>query len=203
MSSNPVPMEYLIGAATWEEYKNVEDSAAQMSAGMTSTSPAIPMRIASASAPNTMPSAPPSTRQNRVLARRTSEAARQILPSDELITSLLDHKNEKGMVDLTGGKVEKPFGKYTMYLRYWDYRRVARDSGIICQACDHAQARTPQARPRINRRLESRTWDDAMTSVNRHACPCLFITRDYSSVLFLRTHLSASQITVVPAQRFG
>src|SRR5208337_2784823 len=39
--------------------------------------------------------------------------------------------------------------------------------------------------------------------LRRSAVPCLFITRNYSSVLFVRTHVSGSQIAVVPAQRFS
>jgi len=43
--------------------------------------------------------------------------ARKILPSDELITALIDHTDEQGSVMMTGGNLERPFGKFTMYLR--------------------------------------------------------------------------------------
>ena len=58
-------------------------------------------------------------------------AARTILPDDPLITSLLDSTSEKtGMVMLTGGTVEKPFGKYTMYLKSKDVQEHIRDGKV-------------------------------------------------------------------------
>jgi len=45
------------------------------------------------------------------------EEARKILPDDTLIAALIDFTNEKGAVVMTGGSKEKPFGKFTDYLK--------------------------------------------------------------------------------------
>jgi len=58
-------------------------------------------------------------------------AARTILPDDSLINALLDYINDKtGMVMLVGGKVDKPFGKYTMYLQSKDVQMHVRDGKV-------------------------------------------------------------------------
>jgi hypothetical protein len=58
------------------------------------------------------------------------EEARVILPSDELITALLDHTNKKGQVVMTGGNKEKPFGKFTMYLKSTDVQQHVKDGKV-------------------------------------------------------------------------
>jgi hypothetical protein len=58
------------------------------------------------------------------------EAARTILPDDTLITALLDHTNEKGVVMLVGGNREKPYGKYTMYLKSKDVQMYVKDGKV-------------------------------------------------------------------------
>lgn len=50
-------------------------------------------------------------------------AARVILPDDTLITALLDHTNGKGVVMLVGGNRERPFGKFTHYLKSSDFQK--------------------------------------------------------------------------------
>jgi hypothetical protein len=56
--------------------------------------------------------------------------ARKILPDDNLIITLLDHTNEKGVVMMTGGKKEKPFGPYTMYLQSDDVQKYVKDGKV-------------------------------------------------------------------------
>jgi hypothetical protein len=57
--------------------------------------------------------------------------ARIILPDDTLITRLLDYTDDKtGMVMLTGGKVEKPFGKYTLYMKSNDVQEHIKDGKV-------------------------------------------------------------------------
>jgi hypothetical protein len=58
------------------------------------------------------------------------EEARKILPDDNLITTLMDHTNEKGVVLLVGGKVDKPFGKYTKYLKSDEVQQYVKDGKV-------------------------------------------------------------------------
>jgi hypothetical protein len=58
------------------------------------------------------------------------EEARKILPDDKLITALLDHTNERGAVVMTGGRRERPFGKYSMYLKSEDVQQHVDDGKV-------------------------------------------------------------------------
>lgn len=58
------------------------------------------------------------------------DEARMILPDDNLIVALLDHTNEKGVVMMTGGNREKPFGRYTMYLKSEDVQQHIEDGKV-------------------------------------------------------------------------
>jgi hypothetical protein len=58
------------------------------------------------------------------------EEARVILPSDELILTLLNHTDEKGAVVMSGGNRERPFGKFTMYLKSDDVQQHVKDGKV-------------------------------------------------------------------------
>jgi hypothetical protein len=60
-----------------------------------------------------------------------TEVARKILPDDSLITALLDHTNDKDVVQLVGGNVEKPFGKYTMFLKSDEVQMHVKDGKVL------------------------------------------------------------------------
>jgi hypothetical protein len=58
------------------------------------------------------------------------DEARKVLPDDTLITALLDHVNEQGMVMMTRGDLERPFGKYTKYLKSKDVQMYVKDGKV-------------------------------------------------------------------------
>jgi hypothetical protein len=58
-----------------------------------------------------------------------TEQARKILP-DSLIAVLLDYTDENGMVKLIGGSVEKPFGKFTKFLKSPDVQKHIKDGKV-------------------------------------------------------------------------
>lgn len=87
-------------------------------------------------------------------------AARTILPDDPLIVALLDYANDKGVVQLVGGNVKKPFGKYTMYLQSKDVQMHVKDGKVnlddlsaddlIANVFDPLNAEAPDTLPNMS-----------------------------------------------------
>jgi hypothetical protein len=57
-------------------------------------------------------------------------AARDLLPSDDLITALLNYKNDKGVVQMVGGSMAKPFGKFNLYIASNDVQQYVKDGRV-------------------------------------------------------------------------